>query len=748
MLVCCVLIVPGVASATASAAASATGCPATPGPQMVTFSSVQAEQTCVIPPGVSSVQITAVGAPGGQGATGVSGGAGAVATGTLSVTPGEALYIEVGGAGEPNTSGGAGGYNGGGTGNTPIGLNSPIGEAGGGGGASDVRTAPASAGLSPVDPRVLIAGGGGGGGESGGGPPSGSGAACPPPGCPGGSGGAAGNPGGAGASNGGIGGGGGGQPGGTSAGGAGGSGGSAAGCGEANGGPVCAPGGAGGGGSLGQGGAGSVASAYGGEGGGGGGGLYGGGGGGSSAWVDLPDINGVTQGGGGGGGGSSLAGPGGVVSANTTGLPPQVTVNYIVSSNQTGPEPPTAQISSPAAGQTYAIGQSVATSFSCSEGAGGPGIGSCADSTGHSGTTGTITGSLDTAAVGTYTYTVTATSTDGQTGTASIGYTVAEAPLVSITTPASGASYNLGQVADASYTCSDGVDGPGLVTGAGGCSGTVAQGAAINTASPGTQTFTVTATSTDGQITTDTVSYTVRPAPAVTAVSPASGPAAGGTAVTVTGTNLSGGSVAFGTAAATGVSCTASSCTATSPAGSGTVNVTVTTSAGTSATSAADQFTYTTTAPANLIPDPGFESPGVPNDYWGSTVARSQAVVHSGSWSLAQTLTASSGGWDMDTNPSWYAPISSANSYTAGIWVYATATVKVNLSLDLLTSSGGYVDSATGPNVTLTAGTWTHLTVTGIKPASSEVYGAMEPDFLKGTKGTIIYWDDMSLTSP
>ena len=52
-------------------------------------------------------------------------------------------------------------------------------------------------------------------------------------------------------------------------------------------------------------------------------------------------------------------------------------------------------------------------------------------------------------------------------------------------------------------------------------------------------------------------------APAVTGVSPASGPAAGGTAVTVTGTNLSGGSVAFGVTPATGVSCTAASCTAT-----------------------------------------------------------------------------------------------------------------------------------------------------------------------------------------
>ena len=177
--------------------------------------------------------------------------------------------------------------------------------------------------------------------------------------------------------------------------------------------------------------------------------------------------------------------------------------------------------------------------------------------------------------------------------------------------------------------------------------------------------------------------------------------------------------------------------------------MTVTTTGGTSATASADQsLTYQAAPPSSdLIPNPGFESAGVPNDYWGSALARSQAVVHSGSWSLAQTLTSSSGGWDMDANPSWYAPISSADSYTAQIWVYATASVKVNLNLDLLTSSGDYVDSSTGPNVTLTAGTWTQLTLTGIRPAAGEAYGTMEPNFLKGTKGAVIYWDDMSLTS-
>jgi N-acetylneuraminic acid mutarotase len=359
-----------------------------------------------------------------------------------------------------------------------------------------------------------------------------------------------------------------------------------------------------------------------------------------------------------------------------------------------------------------------------------------------------------TSPAGTGTVDVTVTTAGGTSATSSadqFAYQAAPppAPAVTAVSPASGPASGGTAVTVTGSNLSGGSVAFGTAVGTG-VSCTATSCAATSPAGTGTVNVTVTTPGgTSATSAADQFTYTTTPVgPVVTGVSPASGPAAGGTAVTVTGANLTGGAVAFGGTAATGVSCTATSCTATSPAGTGTVNVTVTTSGGTSATSAADQFTYTTASPANLIPNPGFESAGVPSDYWGSTLARSQAVVHSGSWSLAQTLTSSSGGWDMDTNPSWYAPISSSKSYTAGIWVYATATVKVNLSLDLLTSSGGYVDSATGPNVTLTAGTWTHLTVTGIKPTSSEVYGAMEPDFLKGTKGTIIYWDDMSLTSP
>jgi len=98
-----------------------------------------------------------------------------------------------------------------------------------------------------------------------------------------------------------------------------------------------------------------------------------------------------------------------------------------------------------------------------------------------------------------------------------ISYTVAAAPTVTITTPASGASYTQGQVIDAGYSCSEGTGGPGLS----GCSGTVADGSGINTQALGSQAFSVTATSNDGLSTTDTVPYTVAAAAkATTTITP------------------------------------------------------------------------------------------------------------------------------------------------------------------------------------------------------------------------------------
>ena len=272
------------------------------------------------------------------------------------------------------------------------------------------------------------------------------------------------------------------------------------------------------------------------------------------------------------------------------------------------------------------------------------------------------------------------------------------------------------------------ISGSNLTGGTVGFGSTAATGVACTagsctaTAPAGSGTVDVSVSTTGGTSATssaDQFTYQAPPAtPSVSAVTPNTGPAAGGTPVTISGSNLSAGTVAFGSTAATGVSCTAGSCTATAPAGSGTVDVSVSTTGGTSATSSADQFTYQAPPASNLVPDPGFEAAGVPADYWGSTLARSGAVVHSGSWALAQTISSSSGGWDLNR-----------------IRMLVCAD---HLRQDLLGqhlgagqrhrhgrreprpahASGAHTDSVSGPWVTLVPNTWTQLTVTGIRPAS------------------------------
>jgi sugar lactone lactonase YvrE len=130
--------------------------------------------------------------------------------------------------------------------------------------------------------------------------------------------------------------------------------------------------------------------------------------------------------------------------------------------------------------------------------------------------------------------------------------------------------------------------------------------------------------------------------PTVTAISPASGPVAGGTTVTITGTNfLSGATVLFGTTAATGVTVVSgTSITAIAPAGSaGIVDVTVTTSDGKSATSAADHFTYismltdTITFPALANTPLGAVAPAL-----NATSTSGQAVTYAASLTTVCTV--------------------------------------------------------------------------------------------------------------
>ncbi|MGH4023284.1 MAG: IPT/TIG domain-containing protein [Pseudonocardiaceae bacterium] len=133
----------------------------------------------------------------------------------------------------------------------------------------------------------------------------------------------------------------------------------------------------------------------------------------------------------------------------------------------------------------------------------------------------------------------------------------------------------------------------------------------VNVTSPaGSGVTPVTVTTAGG--TSAPANYFYLPQPIKTGISPSSGPAAGGTTVTITGQNLSGATaVNFGATAGTITASTAGSVTVTSPAGTGTVAVTVTTSGG---TVDGAFFTYcavpTVTAPTTATPATGPEEGG------------------------------------------------------------------------------------------------------------------------------------------
>jgi hypothetical protein len=78
-----------------------------------------------------------------------------------------------------------------------------------------------------------------------------------------------------------------------------------------------------------------------------------------------------------------------------------------------------------------------------------------------------------------------------------------KAPAISITKPANGAGYTVGEALMAAYTCTDG--GSGETS----CAGPVPNGGAVSTSTPGSFTFTVNATDAVVNASSSTVSYTV-----------------------------------------------------------------------------------------------------------------------------------------------------------------------------------------------------------------------------------------------
>ena len=131
---------------------------------VIDFSYTGSEQTFTIPAGVTQVQLEVWGAQGGDATTTYPGGRGGYATGIYNVTPGQTLYVNVGGMGEdyttPHSGFYVGGYNGGGNGR----ASSTSSYRTGGGGATHVATVTGDLrDLSNNRSSVLIVAGGGGG---------------------------------------------------------------------------------------------------------------------------------------------------------------------------------------------------------------------------------------------------------------------------------------------------------------------------------------------------------------------------------------------------------------------------------------------------------------------------------------------------------------------------------------------------------------------------------------------------------
>ncbi|MBN9112407.1 MAG: hypothetical protein J0I34_26925 [Pseudonocardia sp.] len=122
-----------------------------------TFGFTGAEQSFVVPVGVTSVEVAAIGAAGGGDGTN-AGGRGARVTGTLTgLSGGQTLYVVVGEHPDTATTPSnelRDAFNGGGKSGRP-------GRAGGGGGATDVRTVSGTSDTSLMS-RLIVAGGGGG----------------------------------------------------------------------------------------------------------------------------------------------------------------------------------------------------------------------------------------------------------------------------------------------------------------------------------------------------------------------------------------------------------------------------------------------------------------------------------------------------------------------------------------------------------------------------------------------------------
>ena len=222
------------------------------------------------------------------------------------------------------------------------------------------------------------------------------------------------------------------------------------------------------------------------------------------------------------------------------------------------------------------------------------------------------------------------------------------------------------------------------------------------------------------------------PPPTVTNVTPNAGPLAAGTSVTITGANfVAGATVKFGAASASGVKVVSeTSITAVAPAGTGTVDVTVSTPGGTSAAGAADQFSYVPLPTvAKVSPNKGPTGGGTSVTITGTNFTTNATV-------------------DFGTTGATEITVSSATSITA-IAPAGTGAVDVTVSTPGGASATGsadrfsYVPPPAITNVSpdagpLTAGTSVTITGTNLNEATAVKFGSTSATSYKVSSETSI----------
>ena len=277
----------------------------------------------------------------------------------------------------------------------------------------------------------------------------------------------------------------------------------------------------------------------------------------------------------------------------------------------------------------------------------------------------------------------------------------------------------------------------------------------VATAPPGTGTVDVRVTTpagTSAAVTAD--KYTYVAAPAVTGLSPTTGSTLGGTEVTITGSVFGGASaVKFGTTAAASFSVSsASKIVATAPAGTGTVDVRVTTPAGTSAVVTADRYTYV----APLITVTGVSSiADVPVAYGTSLGAAEAAlpttvgITLSNATSPTVDVTWAKGSPPYDgSSAGSYAFVGTLTNLPVGVTNPSglTAAVNVNVAASsdtAIASTLGNVDNSALTITAVPSGTTAGALKAGLSATDSslQTYAVFESD------GTTVVSDDSALTS-